>query len=202
MTDSSEDNWLAGLAGRASIDATPASREGRLLRQALVTQLSARTDMGTADDPPADREQRLAVLLEKARAAGLLTADTSGSAVRLPTGRRMRWRAAAAATIVALAVAITWLVTPAPESLPVRTADDGIVRLQADDPLALKQQLLQSLRAAGVVATGYESFGRHGVDAELPSPLTADVRALLRRYGLRAPPDGVLRVEIEQRPKP
>lgn len=200
MTDRHDDHWLEALAGRAPTADTPASREARRLRQALVMQQRTRGDLEAADAPPVDREQRVAALLDKARAAGLLGANAN-EPVRSRTSKRLRWRAAAAATIVSLAVAITWLVTPAPESQPVRSAEESIVRLQADDPLALKQQLLQSLRAAGIDATGYQAFGRQGVDAQLPNPLTTEVRAILRRYGLREPADGVLRVEIEQRRK-
>jgi hypothetical protein len=78
----------------------------------------------------------------------------------------------------------------------VRGTPDGIVRISAPDPVALKQQLIEELRAAGVSATGYELLGRHGVDADLPQPLTDAVRGVLEKHRIPAPPEGVLRVEI------
>jgi hypothetical protein len=53
-----------------------------------------------------------------------------------------------------------------------------------------------------VRATGYESFGRQGIDADLPSPLPAEVRAVLDRHGLAAPRDNILQVEIDRAGSP
>ena len=71
-------------------------------------------------------------------------------------------------------------------------------RLHAADPAALKQQLVDELRAAGVEAIGYDRLGLSGVDAKLPTPVPEAVRATLAKYAIGVPADGVVRVEITQ----
>jgi hypothetical protein len=71
-------------------------------------------------------------------------------------------------------------------------------RLRAPDPAALKQQLVDELHAAGVEAIGYDRLGLSGVDAKLPMPVPAGVRATLQKYAIGVPADGVVRVEITQ----
>lgn len=71
-------------------------------------------------------------------------------------------------------------------------------RLRAADPAALKQQLVDELRAAGVDAIGYDRLGLSGVDAKLPTPVPDAVRATLAKYAIGVPADGVVRVEITQ----
>jgi len=78
----------------------------------------------------------------------------------------------------------------------VERSDDGIVRIQSADPIALKRMLLDELRAAGIEATGYERLGVQGIDADLPQPLPENVRAILNRHGIEAPRDGTLQIEI------
>jgi len=60
----------------------------------------------------------------------------------------------------------------------------------------LKRRLLSDLRAAGVSANGYQRLGAEGIDADLPEVLPEKVAAVLDRYHLVPPADGVLRVEI------
>ncbi len=56
----------------------------------------------------------------------------------------------------------------------MRTAPAGAVtQLIAADPSALKQQIVDDLRAAGVEAIGYDRLGLSGVDAQLPRPVPA-----------------------------
>jgi hypothetical protein len=81
----------------------------------------------------------------------------------------------------------------------VRGGEDGVVRLTATHPAALKQRILQELRAAGVEATGYEALNVHGIDADLPLPLTDAVRGVLRAHDIEEPADGALRIEIRSR---
>ena len=83
-----------------------------------------------------------------------------------------------------------------------RGASTGIVRLRAPDPMSLKRELMQELEGAGVHVTGYESFGRLGIDADLPTPLPEAVRAVLARHGIVPPHDSVLQVEIEPAESP
>lgn len=75
--------------------------------------------------------------------------------------------------------------------VPAQTA-----RLHAADPAALKQQLVDELRAAGAEAIGYDRLGLSGVDARLPTPLPDAARATLEKYAIGVPGDGVVRVEI------
>jgi hypothetical protein len=71
-------------------------------------------------------------------------------------------------------------------------------RLRAPDPAALKQQLVDELRAVGVEAIGYDRLGLSGVDAQLPTPVPEAARAMLAKYAIAVPADGVVRVEITQ----
>jgi hypothetical protein len=71
-------------------------------------------------------------------------------------------------------------------------------RLHAADPVALKQQLVDALRAAGVDAIGYDRLGLSGVDAKLPMPVPEAARATLEKYAVGVPADGVVRIEIAQ----
>jgi hypothetical protein len=81
---------------------------------------------------------------------------------------------------------------------PAAPATDQTSRLRAADPAALKQQLVDELRAAGVEAIGYDRLGLSGVDARLPTPVPAAARATLEKYAIRVPADGVIRVEITE----
>ena len=104
---------------------------------------------------------------------------------------------------VAAAIAIGVLVLGYRFSVPISSEvaslpQGGPVRLQAADPSALKSQIVEDLRAAGVDAIGYERLGLSGVDAKLPEPMPAPVRAALQKHGIPPPADGVIRVEIAQ----
>jgi hypothetical protein len=81
---------------------------------------------------------------------------------------------------------------------PPAPATDQTSRLRAADPAALKQQLVDELRAAGVEAIGYDRLGLSGVDARLPKPVPAAARATLEKYAIGVPADGVIRVEITE----
>jgi hypothetical protein len=82
--------------------------------------------------------------------------------------------------------------------LPAAPATAQSVRLRAADPVALKQQIVEELRAVGVEAIGYDRLGLSGVDAKLPTPVPDAVRATLAKYAIGVPGDGVVRVEITQ----
>ena len=69
--------------------------------------------------------------------------------------------------------------------------------LRDADPEGLRRRIVGALSAAGVQVATYGRFGRYGLDADLPQPITPDVDAVLERYRLPVPRDGVLRVEIE-----
>jgi hypothetical protein len=79
---------------------------------------------------------------------------------------------------------------------PAAPAPSPVTRLHAADPAALKQQLVDELRVAGIEAIGYDRLGLSGVDAKLPMPVPAAARATLEKYAVTVPADGVVRIEI------
>jgi hypothetical protein len=178
-----DDLWLDALAGRATLD-SPAAREAHELRDAMIARKAP--DIVVAETDPA-REQ---LLLARARSAGLPRRNqTPGLRLSL-----------AAAAVVCVALGF-WLVQPPPDdAFVVRSAADGTVHIEARNPQAVKQRLLADLRAAGVTANGYQRLGSEGVDADVPPVLNDKVAAVLDRYGLAPPADGVLRVEIAAPP--
>ena len=197
MTPEDDDKWLEALAGRAGA-ASPAAREAVNVRGEMLRMASARESAST----PAQDRVREAALIARARREGLLPEPG-----RLSEPRRARWHwllawnaGFAVAALAAIAVGIGLYMRATLDTEPVvRDAADGIVRISASDPAAFKQQLIEELRAAGVAATGYELLGRHGVDADLPQPLTDPVRRVLEQHDIPPPRDGVLRVEIVAR---
>jgi hypothetical protein len=101
---------------------------------------------------------------------------------------------AAALAGVAIGVnALRYMRVP-PETF--RGAANGVVELETQDPRALKQRLIQELKGAGVSATGYERLDRVGLDADIPLPVTPNVRRVLKQHQIPVPSDGVLVVEI------
>jgi hypothetical protein len=123
-----------------------------------------------------------------------------------PFARKATWRTAVRATgtrgwaAAALAVAALALgVHLAPKTTTsdtVRTSPDGIVRLADANPRALRQRIVDELRAAGVQANGYAQLDIDGVDADLSLPVRADVQRVLDVHRIPAPADGALRLEI------
>lgn len=202
--------WLAALAGRSTpiADRAAAIDEGAMMRHALRTWAPA-IDEVASHDP-----ERLARLIERARAEGLF--DERGlPAQRLRrsgffAGLRRRWdadaggwpryRALAMAAAIVLVAGIVFVVRPTGQRIDddqvVRSAQE-LVLLQTNDPKALQHQLIDALAKEGVKVTGYSRFGRYGIDADLPQNLTPSLRALLERNRIPVPGDGVLRVEIE-----
>jgi hypothetical protein len=57
-------------------------------------------------------------------------------------------------------------------------------------------EIVAALRAAGVTARAYEQLGVYGIDADLPSPTTPELRRVLQSRGIALPADGVLQIEI------
>lgn len=188
MTDNNDQNWFEALAGRAVVSDDPiATSEAQQLRK----QMLARAIEQAADLPAHDRA-REEQLIARAHREGLLPPRVAGQPSRFP------WRATlAAAAVVCVAIVAGYQRRNAPPPEVVRSGPSEVVRLSAADPLAYKQQLLADLRSAGVTATGYERLGRQGVDADLPQPLSNEVRAVLQKYRIAIPEDGVLRVEID-----
>ena len=177
--------WLEALSGRDG-PASSTRREALALRTALKRMESAEAAVTPSDD--VSNRSRENTLIARARHEGLLPAATP---------RRLAgWKVPLAAGILLAfgAVMVTQLRDPA--GTPVLRGEEGIVRLESIDPTALKQILLAELRAAGASATGYESLDVSGIDADLPLPLSAELKRVLEAHGIPEPEDGVLHIEI------
>jgi hypothetical protein len=191
--DKDTEVWIEALAGRAVADD---HRAPVLEAQALREALQRMPEPDAAPEPSQD-ENREAALLERARREGLLAHRIDDRGWRARLGLLGAWPALGALTALACsAIAIAILLQPTRRPEAVRGAPEELVLLTAADPARLKNELLAELEAAGVQATGYERLGREGIDADLPQPIPARVRAVLSRHHLEAPRDGVLRIEI------
>ncbi len=189
MMQDDDELWFDALAGRAAPDSA-AAREGRAMRAAMLAR-----DVGNVEVEQSDtaREQ---TLVARARREGVLS--IAGATRRKPGSLQL---SLATAAIVCLALGFWAIERPRDnDAFVVRSAPDGspngTVRIESNDPEALKRRLLSDLRAAGVPANGYQRLGTEGIDADLPEVLPDKVAAVLDRYHLAPPADGVLRVEI------
>lgn len=185
MNRDDDQNWLDALAGREVGD-SPTRREATALRAALLAAAHSVEALPLAGVNP----HRERALLDAAAREGLLP--------RRAVRARWPWAMAAALVLaLGLGVSLRWL--GGPETIVLRGDDEGIVQIVAADPEALKQSLLRELRAAGVAATGYEALNVHGIDAELPLPLSDALRRVLAAHDIPEPADGALRIEIRSR---
>ena len=187
MSADPNEDWLDALAGRDETSTSAAHAEGKWLRKMLQAHLvqQANAERATTASIATPDPMRERALIERARREGLMRARTS-------------WRPMLMAAVIAmLAVGIVWQTFMRPEPVVVREGA-APVQLQARDPAMLKGQIIAELRTAGVEATGYEALGVQGIDADLPTPLTAEVRGVLARHSIPAPADGVLRIEIRE----
>lgn len=200
MTDEDQD-WLDALAGRAPRGALgAASQEGRRLREHI--QRNVRIPDVSVPQRDAQRE---AQLLERARREGLI----NPTQLTQRAGRRLRPEAyggwvALAAGLASIAVALTVFLHGTPQMQHMRGArtNENIIHIEAADPTALKMEILDELRAAGVSATGYGRLGLEGINADLPKPVPPQVREVLTRHHLSVPSNGELRIEIAPSSKP
>ncbi len=194
MTDEDQD-WLDALAGRSPSGAhRAASHEGQRLREHI--QRNVRAPEVTVPERDAQRE---AQLLERARREGLIDPTQLTRRAR----RRLRpgvfgGLVALAAGLAAIAVALAVFVQGTPRTQHFRGAreTENIIHIEAADPTALKMEILDELRTAGVAATGYERLGVEGINADLPKPLPPRVRDVLARHHLGVPSSSELRIEI------
>jgi hypothetical protein len=192
VTSDDDQDWLDALAGRtAAAGASAAAAEGELMRRGVLASrrapLSHETPVASAD------LGREAALISRATSEGLFPAASSRR------WARATWRPLlAAATLAAVAFGIAWQFRATQEAAIVRDAQPEPVRLEAARPRELQQQILTELRAVGVDATGYESLDVHGIDADLPRPMSPEVERVLRSHGVPLPADDVLRIEIRE----
>ena len=188
MNDTDDSLWLDALAGREAPRSATA-REAQLLRDALRDAVAARANQSRADVLPFPDAARENALIARAIREGLLPRAT-------PLRPKWPWAVAATVLVMSAGLMVQMQLQQRPAIAVVRGDEDGIVRLTAPDAAALKRTLLAELRAAGVSATGYEALGVQGIDADLPMPVSPDVKRVLAAHGIAEPDDGVLRIEI------
>lgn len=192
MTDSDQD-WLDALAGR-----TPAGSDRAAIREARRLRELIQRNVRAPDVPVAASDaQREAQLLERAQREGLIDpARLSQRTRRLTRAATVGWWTGIAASLAGIAVALAVFLHSAPQAQHLRSARENVIRIEAADPTALKTEILDELRTAGVAATGYKELGIEGIDAQLPEPVPPRVRDVLTRHHLTVPSDGALRIEI------
>ena len=198
MTDEDRD-WLDALAGRTTAGCDrPAAREAKRLRDFIQHNVRA-PDVAV----PAHDAQREAQLLERAQREGLIDpAQLTRRRPRLVGATRGGGWIALAAGLVGIAAALALLLRGTPRTEHLRGAHESVSRIETADPTALKMEILDELRAAGVHAKGYETLGIEGIDARLPQPVPPQIRSVLTRHHLRVPDNGVLRIEIAAQSPP
>jgi hypothetical protein len=183
MNTDDDQIWFDALAGREP-PSSATSREAHALRAALRGVHTPADNVRAMRD--ATREE---ALIARAVQEGVIRA--------VPPRRRLSWQLPLAASVLIIVSAGIVLELRTPRDTEImRGTEDGIVRLQATDAAALKQQILAELRSAHVSATGYEALGVHGIDADLSLPLSPDVQRVLAAHDIPEPADGVLRIEI------
>jgi hypothetical protein len=180
-----DDIWFDSLAGSKDDESDKAAAAARAVRAALLARIAAE------GSPEAGMNaQREGELIARARSEGLLPPARANRYRRLPA-----FLAAAAIAGLAVTVALQMRTeSPAPVT---RGSAAAITRMHSEHPQELQQQLIRELRSVGVQARGYESFGRPGIDADLPAPLPQAVREVLARHGIAPPQDNVLQLEID-----
>lgn len=183
MTEEDDKTWLEVLAGRAPDNPhPPAAREAQLLRDSI-----ARRRQTQQAKLPAQDSRREAELIARARREGLINfRPRVRPAVAL----------AYAAAIAFVSIGLFLLLQPSDQQEIVRGSHDGIVTVEAANPVALRDRISSELRAVGISATAYERLGMQGLDADLPQPISAPVREILDKHHLPVPADGVLKIEI------
>jgi hypothetical protein len=127
-----------------------------------------------------------------------LKGDPFAKHVTFLSSLRASGRAWVAGAIALGVLFLAWRFNAPISSEVARQTQSGPVRLQAADPSALKAQIVEDLRGAGVEAIGYDRLGLSGVDARLPDPISAPVQAALAKHRIPLPADGIVRVEIAE----
>jgi len=202
MTMDDDSTWLEALAGRSDAPSSPAPSRALALEALALRGLIQSQQLDAASSVPSVDAARERGLIERARTEGLLPAQAAGAPAVGAAAPPRRWYAdtrisfAAAAVLLATVGVGLWRSTlPPVETL--RGVANGTVHLEARDPIALKRQLTEELKVAGVRVSGYERLGHMGIDADLPRPVSSPVAAILERHHIPIPADGVLVVEID-----
>lgn len=180
-----DDIWFDSLAGLKGDEPEKTAAAARAVRSAILARIAAEEPPEVGGNAPRENE-----LIARAREEGLLPPVRTTRYRRLPAFL-------AAAAFAGLAVTVALQMRTESPSMVTRGAASGITRIHSEHPQELQQQLIRELKSAGVQARGYESFGRPGIDADLPAPLPSAVREILTRHGIALPKDNVLQLEID-----
>jgi hypothetical protein len=194
MSDDDDTAWLEALAGRPRESQSRLTREGIALRERIRDQ---EVEDAAGEWLPEIDAARESALIERAVAEGLLAPRPA--TLRPARNRRfagMRFGMAAAAVLI-VAVGVGLLRYTQPPAEIFRGAQNGTIRLETRDPAALKRRLIEELSAAGVEVSGYERLGHVGIDADLPQPVSPQVRQVLERHHIPVPAEGTLIIEID-----
>lgn len=208
-----DQHWFDLMAGRSVPDAHGRTRaDAAWLRAAL---LAYRLQPPPGQVPAA--EQRVQRLLSRAVEAGVLAqagdaAQPQATPPRPSSGRRLwqrlldrlnslstplrGWRLAPALAVLVLAIGLIFQQLNTPSERPNVERGPAVQQISASDPGQRQQQLVKTLRAAGIDAQPFERLGRLGVDIELAVPLPPAQAQALQREGLRPPEGPNLVVEV------
>jgi hypothetical protein len=201
-----DDEWLDALAGRvdasqipsATVDQSGVAAPSRsLVLEALaLREFIGRQESGAASVASVD-QARESELIARARREGLLVSQDPAAGSRYSL-QRPRWRMAIpAAAVILIAAGIGFWQSSLKQTEYVRGIDHGTTHIQARDPAAFRRQLTEELRTAGAKVTGYERFGRLGMDVDLPKPVPKTIEEILERHHIPVPSDGVLVIEVD-----
>lgn len=185
--------WLDLLAGRQVADPDRrTAQEAAWLRAALLAY-RAQAPAGV----PAAPAERVARLLARARASGLIPAPHDAGTARGPRSI-LRWPISALALVgLAALVVLPWVPLPGVDRDSGAVMRGDVVQTRrAADPAADREVLRAALQAVGIESAPYQRLGRLGLDVDLPRPLTAAQRDALARLGLVTPMGPSLRIEF------
>lgn len=206
--DDDDLHWLQLLSGRHVHEPDRrTAQEAAWLRAALLAY-RAQAPAGA----PAAPEQRVARLIERARAAGVLPPSAPQRPARAarwalrgfsPSRLLQRWPslswplAGALATAALVSLVLPWkLIQEPPDDGATVLRGDAVQTRPAADPTAAREALRAALAAAGLEAAPYQRLDRLGLDLELPQPLTPAQRETLTRLGVTPPSGPSLRIEF------
>jgi hypothetical protein len=194
-------DWIAAVAGRPRAGTDP-----RTLQEAALLRAAARTWTPRPLPAEAQRSDATETLLARARREGVLARTwCPGCAARWRGWRELSWatRGLGLALVAMLAVMVFGVLPPLqrddrPDPVLRGAPADGVWLLRSATPQAQRDRIADELAAAGLSVRRYERLGRHGLDAEVTAASAGAVAPVLRRHGVQAGPDGVLRIEVEK----
>lgn len=189
-----DESWLDGVAGRDNDSAD--ARDGQQLRRAMQKRAIVKTS-----EPVSSRSREAELIARASR-------ETNDVHQSRPHRKRdkpqmINWLFGAGGMVALASIALLVIAAGIYMSIPQEEALRGTslpdLRIVADDPPALRIAITEALLDAGVDVEGVSILGDEFVAADLPQPLTADVKRILAEFDLPEPAGGELRVRISSR---